>query len=161
MLRLEHKFFHEGVPDYVRRLLQSHDRDLDLIFYKWWAGNDGTMGRFLAIVRRKSSRGSTFDPVNAEGQFNWKDWAVVYVLESHLGVMEQPTGKTVIKILESDRVNIELDKFFKALRKKNEQIRMRRQTAFRETRAANLMPDIKAGLGGRVMGKPILEVSHG
>lgn len=156
----ERQFFHEGVPEWVRRTLQSHDRDLDVIYYRWWAGNDGTTGRFLAIVRRKSMRGKTTPPIQGDGQINWNDWAVIFALENDLGVMEQPGAKTIAKVILSDRANVEPEKFFKEMRRKNEDIKKRRQQSFRKERAHHLIPEAQAGMRGRVMGKPIKEIAH-
>lgn len=156
----ERKFFHEGVPEWVRRILQAHDRDLDVIFYRWWAGNDQTMGRFLAVVRRRQFRGKGTDPINLDGQFNWQDWAVIFPLENDLGEREQPGAKTIAKVISSDRANVEPEKFFKELRRKNEEIKKRRQQSFQADRKHHLIPEIKAGMRGRVMGRPIKEIVH-
>lgn len=154
-------YYHEGVPAWVQRTLKAHDRDLEVVYFRWWVGQDGTSGRFLVLVRTKTYRGRATLPVEGDGQLNLRDWGLVLVVEDAAGGRKVPDRATVDQVLAADRVDVTPDRWLKSLRRGHQAAQDRRQAARRAEHAAVLTPEIAAGMAGRVTGRPILkEFSH-
>lgn len=146
---------HELVPEWVRRELQAHDKDLDVVFFRWWAGTDQApgeqaAGRFLIMVRRKSRAFVRTPPIRGEGQLNLDDWHIVHVVEDDHGAFKRPDRETVALVLAADISNATAARYLREIRERADRVRQFRKRKRREERREILVPEIEAGLAGRV-----------
>lgn len=146
---------HEGVPEWVRRVLQSHDRNLDVIFYRWWAGSNQTpgeaaQGRFLVVVRRQPRQYALAKPIIADGQLNFNDWGIVEVVEDRLGGMKVPDRATVESVLKSDRKHTDPKRWLRETRERADRAKALRRQQRTEERRLAMFRAANADLSGKV-----------
>lgn len=146
---------HRGVPEWVRRELQAHDANLDVIFYPRWAGSDQkageeAAGRFLVMARRLPRIRCGEPPIDAAGDLNTRDWGIIHVVETDCGAFKVPDRETVAHVRRIDVRNETTERWLRERRERADRARARRKEQRRLEREQIMVPSIRASLAGRV-----------